>query len=124
MHKKPRKKRSFSAGTLLVQPFRELGYPVSSFRSLSGLFCNVKKRGEIINKQLEIELAEIKSALFSIVQNSQNVLHSNTSKKEDEKLPKPLRHGQGSITKRVRKNKKGGEYIYYQACYIDEFGVR
>lgn len=45
-------------------------------------------------------------------------------KGETEEMPRKFKYGQGDIKKRVRNNKKGGTYEWYQIRWLDEFGKR
>ena len=48
----------------------------------------------------------------------------NQKQKENDNMPKPLKYGQGCLSLRIRKNKDGTEYKFYQIRYYDDYGIR
>ena len=45
-------------------------------------------------------------------------------KEEVHTMPKPLKYGQGCVNLRIRKNKNGTEYKFYEVRYYDNYGIR
>lgn len=80
-----------------------------------------RKLNRPITQTLEMIAAELKAQAQANIDNS---ILPNQKQKENEDMPKPLKYGQGDITLRIRKNKNGSEYKYYQARYYDNYGIR
>ena len=75
----------------------------------------------------ETKLTNIEKLLFAIASHigiEVNLTTQIKQKRGAERMPRPLKYGQGSITERRRINKNGTVCIWYEARWTDEYGKR